>query len=318
MNKSNVWLRKEKSIDIGIDHNAEDNFYWNPSITWHKKELFVSYRGYRKDANSFRSYTSPLVVGKLKDDKLVEYKELMPQNVPDYVKECGVEDVRIWSDGENLYGIGVVLSQFESENQNPRVRKRLNVRLAEIKINYDNATYDFIEDFGQPIGFPEKNWSPIEGRPHEYMYAVDKIYSYGVIKLTTNVATVDHRIIHNGTPLVKIDGGYIALIHQRTRLANRTGCYPNAFIKYNEDLVPVESTDWFVFDDYKDEEVQFMAGAVMLDKETLGITVGLDRITARRPALYKSLLYKVKLKDIDWQPYKPTPLFHGVYRQGDK
>jgi len=314
MNRSSVWLRKEKGTDIGIEHNAEDNFFWNPSIAWHNKELFVSYRGYRKDPNSFRSYTSPLVVGKLKGDKLVEYKELTPQNVPDYVKECGIEDVRIWSDGENLYGIGVVLSEFPSDLK----RKKLNVRLAEIKINYEKGTYDFIEDFGQPIGFPEKNWSPIQGRPHEYMYAVDKLYSFGIITLTTPRATVDHRIIHNGTPLMKINGGYIAIIHQRTRLANRAGCYPNMFVKYNDDLVPIECTDWFVFDDYKDEEVQFMSGAALLDKETLGITVGLDRITARRPALYKSLLYKVKLSDIDWQPYKPTPLFRGVYREGDK
>lgn len=90
------------------------------------------------------------------------------------------------------------------------------------------------------------------------------------------------------------------------------------FIKYNDDLEPIECTDWFVFQDYMEEEVQFMCGATMLDEETLAITVGLDRITARRPALYKSLLYKVKLKDIDWQPYKPLPLFHGYYREGDK
>lgn len=249
------------------------------------------------------------------EDK-VGLKELEPRNVPEYVRECGIEDVRLWSDDESLNGIGVVLSQFE--NENPRLRKRLNVRLGEIHIDYENGFYDLSQDFGQPNNVPEKNWSPIEGKPHEYMYAVDKHYKDGEIILTAKDHIVDHRVIHNGTPLVKIDGGYISVIHQRTRLATRQGCYPNMFIKYNDDLEPIECTDWFVFQDYMEEEVQFMCGATMLDEETLAITVGLDRITARRPALYKSLLYKVKLKDIDWQPYKPLPLFHGYYREGDK
>lgn len=310
MNRSRVWTRKEKGIDIGIPRKGEE-FYWNPSIVKHAGEIFVSYRGYVKDANSFRGYKSPLVVGKLKDDKLVEKKTLVPRDVPDYVKECGIEDVRIWSDGENLFGIGVLLSRFPNT-------KQLNVRLGEIKIDYENGFYDLLEDFGQPYKQPEKNWSPIEGRPHEYMYAVDKLFTGGEISLTTRRPTVDQKTIHNGTNLVKIEGGYIAVIHQRTRLANRVGCYPNMFVRYDENLVPVENTDWFVFKDFMDEEVQFMAGAVMLDKDTIGITVGLDRITARRPALYKSLLYKVKLSDINWQPYRPLPLRSGRYVEGDK
>lgn len=309
MNRSIVWTRKEKAIDIGFP-KKEKEFYWNPSIVNHYDELFVSYRGYIKDDRSFRGYRSPLLVGKLKDDSLVEYKEIKPREAPECVKECGIEDVRLWSDGQKLYGIGVLLSQFPN--------KRLNVRLGEIQIDYENGYYDVLTDFGQPNGLPEKNWSPIEGKPHQYMYAVDKLYKNGKISLTTPRETISQRIIHNGTPLVKIKDGYIAIVHQRTRLANGVGCYPNMFVKYDKNLLPIECTDWFVFKDYSDQEVQFMASATMLDKETLGITVGLDRVTARRPALYKSLLYKVKLKDIDWQPYKPTPLRGGYYREGDK
>jgi len=309
MNRLIVWTRKEKAIDIGIARNGEE-FYWNPSITWHKKSLFVSFRGYNKHPESFRGYKSPLVIGKLKDDKLVEYKTMKPRNVPDNVLECGIEDVRIWSDGKDLYGVGVLLSVFENG--------RLNVRLGEILIDYKNESYDLIKDFGQPNGTPEKNWSPIEGKPHQYMYSVDSVYENGNIRQTTPRMTVNRQIIHNGTNLVKIDGGYIAVVHQRTRLANRIGCYPNMFIKYDDNLVPRECTDWFVFKDYKDEEVQFMSGAAMIDKDTIGITVGLDRITALRPALYKALLYKVKLEDISWQPYNPQPLSRGYYREGSK
>lgn len=312
MNRSIVWTRKEEGIDIGFPRKKE-SFRWNPSITWHKKELFVSYRGYEKSDKSFREYRSPLIVGKLKDNKLTEHKVIEPLNVPDYVKECGIEDVRIWSDGKDLYGIGVLLSPLTN-----RTSMRPTVRLGEIKIDYENGTYDLLEDFGQPFGTPEKNWSPIEGKPHEYMYSVEKVYKDGEVTLTLPRPIVDHRIIHNGTNLVKVNDGYIAIAHQRTRLANRVGCYPNVFIKYDKDLKPIETTDWFVFKDYKDEEVQFMSGLVLLDKDTLGVTVGLDRITARREALYKSLLYKVKLKDIDWQPYQPRPLRNGFYKEGDK
>lgn len=312
MNRSVVWTRHEKSIDITIPHK-DGEMHWNPSIVKHKGEFFVSFRGYRKTEDSFRGYTSPLVVGKLKDDTVIGYKELTPRNVPEYVKECGIEDVRIWSDGKNLYGIGVVLSEVPGRRPTqPRVR------LAEISIDYEGGTYDLLKDLGQPYNMPEKNWSPIEGKPHQYMYAVDKLYKDGEIKLTTPRSTVDQKLIHNGTPLVKVDGGYIAVVHMRTRLANRIGCYPNMFVKYDDNLKPTHCTDWFVFKDYMDEEVQFIGGAVMLDKETLGITVGLDRITARRDALYKSLLYKVKLTDIDWQLYQPRPLRGGYYKEGDK
>lgn len=313
MNRSIVWTRKEKSIDISIP-SKKDEMHWNPSITWHKKELFVSYRGYRKDMDSFRDYKTPLVIAKLKDDEPTGIKELKPTNVPDYVRECGIEDVRIWSDGKDLYGIGVLLSPHPLS----RIPTKPTVRLGEIKIDYENGTYDLIKDFGQPRDIPEKNWSPIEGKPHQYMYSVDSLYKDGEILLTTPKITIDSRVIHNGTPLVKIKDGYIAVAHQRTRLRNRIGCYPNAFIKYDGNLVPTHCTDWFVFKDYMDEEVQFMGGAALLDKNTLGITVGLDRITARRPALYKSLLYKVKLDDIGWQPYQILPLRNGFYKEGDK
>lgn len=309
MNRSIVWTRQEKSIDITIP-SKKDEMHWNPSITKLGNEFFVSFRGYRKDPNSFRSYKTPLVVGKLKDDKVVEYKELVPRNAPDCVKECGIEDVRIWNDGKDLYGIGVLLSPFTN--------RRLNVRLGEIKINYENGYYDVLQDFGQPRGLPEKNWSPIEGSPHQYMYAVDRVYRDGNISNTTPRYTVDSRVIHNGTNLVKIKDGYIAVIHQRTYLRNRVGCYPNAFIKYDDNLLPTHCTDWFVFNDYKDEEVQFMSGMTMLNDDILGVTVGLDRISARRPALYKSLLYRVKISDIDWQPFNVIPLRNGFYREGDK
>lgn len=310
MNRSSVWTRKEEGIDIGIKPTKKRLMHWNPSITWHKEELFVSHRSYQLSEESFRKYTSPLVVGKLKDDTVVEYKEITPRNVPEYVRIGNIEDVRIFSDGKDLYGIGVVLDEFPN--------KRLDVHLAEIKIDYENGVYDVVRDFGQPFGHAEKNWSPIEGRPHEYMYSVDAIIKDN--KLTyTHTHQVNPRVIHNGTPLVKIKDGYITVIHQRTRLRDRQGCYPNRFIKYDKNLTPIEMTDWFVFKDYKDVEVQFMSGMALLDDETLGITVGLDRITARTEALYKSLLYKVKLEDIGWQPYHPRlELLNGYYRDGDK
>ena len=312
MNRSTVWTRKEKGIDIGFPRKNEE-FYWNPSVAWHKEELIVSYRGYEKYDKSFREYRTPLIVGKLKDDKLTEHKIIKPSNAPDYVHECGIEDVRIWSDGSDLYGIGVLLSPLTH-----RESMRPTVRLGEIKIDYESGTYDLVKDFGQPYGTPEKNWSPIEDRPHEYMYSVERIYKDGAISLTASRSLINHKIIHNGTNLVKIKDGYIAIAHQRTTLANGIGCYPNVFIKYDKDLRPIETTDWFVFKDYMNEEVQFMSGLVLLDDETLGVTVGLDRITARRDALYKSLLYKVKIDDIDWQPYAPVPLRNGRYREGDK
>lgn len=287
-----VQKRPETGIVITPPRKAIDEFYWNPSITMHKGELYVSLRGYTVDSTIWGHWRSTLAVGRLVGDELVDLRVLTPEQADD-VNSNRLEDVRIWSDGKSLWAIGNHLS-------NPK--GRINQEQAEAIIDYENSTYEIVSKFGNPMGKPEKNWSPIDGNPHMYLYSIGTIAKDGWIK------AVDNKIdkiepVHNGTPLIKVKDGYIGVFHQRVRLANAMHRYGNIFIKFDTDFKPTGQSDWFVFGDEAHQEVQFISGAVLLDKETLGITVGIDRISPRTPADYKGLLYKVKLDNIELYPF---------------
>lgn len=275
-----------------------DKFWWNPSITKHKKDVFVSFRGYEKNPSIWRAYTSPLAVGKLIDDEVVGLKTLKPLDVSGTVKDNGVEDVRIWSDGDNLLGIGVVLFK----QVDARGIERAGVKQALISIDYENGTYSMVKEYDSPKGLPEKNWSPIDGKPYEYHYAIGEVYKDGHITVMDwhqqNVS-----LVHNGTPLIKFGDEYIGVFHQRVMLTNRIYRYPNIFIKFNSDLKPIKQSNWFVFGDYKNEEVQFISGAMKVNKDIMALTVGLDRITSHTDANYKGLLYHVDINNIEFKDF---------------
>lgn len=287
-----VHKRPEIGIVITPPRKAVDEFYWNPSITEHRGELYVSLRGYTTESTIWGHWRSTLAVGRLVDDELVDLRVLTPEPVGD-VNSNRLEDVRIWSDGENLWAIGNHLS-------NPN--GRINQEQAEALIDYENSSYKITSKFGNPIGKPEKNWSPIDEMPHTYLHSIGTISRDGWIKAVDN-KTDKIEAVHNGTPLIKTKYGYIGIFHQRCRLMNSTYRYANIFIKFDDDIKPIEQSDWFIFGDEGHQEVQFMSGAVLLDEDTLAITVGIDRILPRTPADYKGLLYKVKLDDISFSEF---------------
>lgn len=296
-----VEKRPETGIVITPPRKAKDEFYWNPSITRHKGELYVSLRGYTVESTIWGHWRSTLAVGKLVGDEVVDLRVLIPTD-PDDVNSNRLEDVRIWSDGKDLWAIGNHLS-------NPN--GRINQEQAEAIIDYENSTYKIVNKFGNPVGKPEKNWSPIDGQPHTYLHSIGAIAKDGWIKaVDTKPDTIEP--VHNGTPLIKIDGGYIGIFHQRVRLINAQR-YGNIFIKFDDDLKPVEQSKWFVFGDEGHQEVQFISGMVLIEKDVLGITVGIDRIMPRTPADYKGLLYKVNLNHIWTEPFDYNNL---VIRRG--
>lgn len=286
--------RPEKGIVITPPRKSKDEFYWNPSITRHKGEIYISLRGYTVDSTIWGHWRSTLAVGKLENDKLVGLKVLQPENQPDDFKSYRLEDVRIFSDGKNLMGIGNHLSK--------RPSGRINQEQALATIDYEKGTYYIDKMFGNPFKLPEKNWSPIDGKPDTFLHSIGKLTRDGWFKYveepTSNISQV-----HNGTPLIKIGNEYIGIFHQRVKLLKDVNRYTNVFIKFDKDFKPIERTGWFVFDDESHQEVQFISGMVLLDEETLGITVGIDRILGTTEADYKGLLYKVKLKDIIYKPF---------------
>lgn len=286
-----VGRRNEKGIVL-TPERTDDLFWWNPSITEYKKEIYVSFRGYDKQPDIWRGYRSLLGVAKLKDDKTYGFKTLKPKNCPETVMSNGIEDVRLWTDGKKLFGIGVILVKLP--------HNKMTVKLGLFDIDYDGGYYSLIEEYESPKGTPEKNWAPIDGMPHTYLYAISELVKDGWTRSIEPHPDVS--IVHNGTPLIKHEGEYIGVFHQRIMLDGRVARYPNVFIKFNKDFKPTHRSGWFVFDDESHQEVQFISGALKV-KDEMWLTVGIDRITRHTEADYKGLLYKVKFDEIGWKDF---------------
>ena len=321
--------RPEKGVVITpprMDSPDEILFYWNPSITVHKGETYICFRGYAKSNVIWQHYSSILAMSKYVDGKVVGFKRLEPEFPPVGNDSNSLEDVRIWSDGEKLWGIGNCLTMKKipssdtilGRRRNKRgrregsqaVRRTLNQEQAEAVIDYDEGTYKIVKRFGNPKGISEKNWSPIDNEPHTYLYGIGVVAHDG--QLTTLSRPLSGNKLHNGTPLILVDDHYIGIFHQRVSLLNDVHRYSNVFIKFDKGLRPIEQSDFFIFDDESHQEVQFISGMDLIDNE-FWITLGIDRILPSTQAEYKGLLYKVKPEDIK---YKPFDYENIVIREG--
>lgn len=309
--------RPEKGIVITpprMDSEDEILFYWNPSITIHKGEVYICFRGYAKSNVIWQHYSSILSMSKYVDGKVVGFKRLEPEFPPVGNDSNSLEDVRIWSDGEKLWGIGncltmklipsnTIMERRRRAKGRPArfgVRRTLNQEQAEALIDYDNGAYKIVKRFGNPREVSEKNWLPIDGEPHTYLHSIGVIAQDG--QLTTINPPLPRDKLHNGTPLILVGDHYVGIFHQRVSLRNDVHRYSNVFIKFDKALRPVEQSDFFIFDDESHQEVQFISGMDLIEGE-LWITLGIDRILPSTQAEYKGLLYKVKPENVKYKPF---------------
>jgi hypothetical protein len=298
-----------------MDSKDEILFYWNPSITVHKGEVYICFRGYAKSNVIWQWYSSILAMSKYVDGKVVGFKRLEPEFPPIGNDSNSLEDVRIWSDGEKLWGIGNCLTMklvaadtiFSRRRrargirtQSRATRRTLNQEQAEAVIDYDKGKYKIVKRFGNPREVSEKNWLPIDNEPHTYLHSIGVLAHDGQLVPVSPSLRGDK--LHNGTPLILVDDHYIGIFHQRVRLLNDVNRYSNVFVKFDKSLRPIEQSDFFIFDDEAHQEVQFISGMDLIDDE-FWITVGIDRILPTTQAEYKGLLYKVKPENIKYKPF---------------
>lgn len=240
--------------------------------------------------NHYRNY---LHVGKLNEDTLEisELKEVKPEE--DYIGfQWGIEDVRLfWRDGE-LHGIGVII---------PVESGQYKLRQAEIIIDHEAGTYKYIKDWGRPFGHAEKNWSPTE-KPNPYF---DFIYSPTQIVKDGEVIGEDNDLfIHNGTPLIEFEDGYISIGHSVVAvLGERT--YAQIALKWSKEGRLVEHSQFFHFNvgwrEGLKETIEFASGLLWSEgKEGQELLVGLgvkDEVTG---------FCKIPVSKFRWEPYSDT------------
>lgn len=206
--------------------------------------------------------------------------------------QWGIEDVRLFWREDGLHGIGVILPVDEG---------RLKLREGEILIDYEAGTYELIKDHGRPFGHAEKNWSPTESVNPNF----DFVYSpTQIVKDGEAIGEDNDLFIHNGTPLVPFEDGYISIGHAVVAIhGERT--YAQIALKFDENGKLIEHSQFFHFNvgwrEKLQETIEFASGLIWakgLEGKELLIGLGVkDELTG---------LARVPVDKFEWQPYSDT------------
>lgn len=274
--------------------------HYNPGLcrdpdgnTW------ISIRSCIHNPDRFEGYEHPnhyqnfLHVAKLNEDTLEisELKEIKPKE--DYHgHQWGVEDMRLFWREDGLHGIGVFI---------PIEEGKYKIRQVEILIDHKKGIYTVIKDHGRPFGHIEKNWMPSE-RPNPHF---DFIYSPTQIVKDGEVIGEDNDLfIHNGTPLIPFEDGYLSIGHSVIQVqGERT--YAQIALKWDANGALVAHSQFFHFNvgwrEGLKETIEFASGLLWSkDKEGEEITVGLgvkDELVG---------ICKIPIKKFHFEPYADT------------
>lgn len=278
---------------IGVVH-------YNPGLARDPQgNLWVSIRACETNLELFKEMEHPnhyrnfLLVGLLDEPtlKIKQLKEVKPE--AEYVGfQWGIEDIRLFWREDGLHGIGVIIPIIDGE---------YGIREAEILIDHKKGSYKLLKDWGRPFGHAEKNWMPTESPNDKF----DFIYSPSqIVKNGEVIGEENELFIHNGTPLIPYEDGYISLGHSVCAvLGERT--YAQIALKWSAEGKLVEHSQFFHFNvgwrEQLSETIEFASGLVWSkDKEGKELLVGIgvkDEVAG---------LCRVPVSKLDWYEYSDT------------
>lgn len=274
--------------------------HYNPGLARDPEgNVFISIRSCITNQKVFEGIKHPLGyenflhVGIFDEDslKVRDIKEIKPdKNYPGL--QWGIEDIRLFWREDGLHGIGVIL---------PIEEGLIRLREGEILIDYEAGTYKLIKDHGRPFGHAEKNWMPSEHANEHF----DFIYSPTQIVKDGEVIGEDNDLfIHNGTPLVQHEDGYISVAHLVTSVkGERT--YAHVALKWNAKGRLIEQSQLFHFNvgwrEQLKETIEFASGLLWsAGKEGKELLIGIgikDELTG---------ICKLDMDELQWELYSDT------------
>lgn len=271
--------------------------HYNPGLARDPDgHLFISVRSCITNQKQYQGVIHPLGyenflhVGILKEKTLTieGLKEVKPDKEYPGL-QWGIEDVRLFWREDGLHGIGVIL---------PLEGSQIKLRQAEILIDYEAGTYALIKDHGRPFGHAEKNWSPSEtANPNfDFVYSPTQIVKDGVV-----IGEDNDLFIHNGTPLIPYEDGYISIGHAVTSvLGERT--YAQIALKFDKYGKLVEHSQFFHFNvgwrQKLRETIEFASGLVWSEDGQLLVGLGVkDELLG---------FCKIPVGKFSWETYQDT------------
>lgn len=297
--KDGLLTNLEADVKI-IKVNTGKEVDYNPGLARDPSgNTWISIRSCIHNPHRWHGYEHPnhyqnfLFVGLLDEEKLEvkQLKEVKPeQDYPGF--QWGIEDVRLFWRDDGLHGIGVSI---------PIEDGSYKVRQAEILINHKAGTYKLLKDHGRPLGHIEKNWSP----PEKPTAAFDFVYSpTQIVKDGQVYGESNDLFIHNGTPLVECQDGYLSLGHAVISVQGQR-TYGQIALKWDKNGRLIEHSQFFHFNvgwrEKLKETIEFASGLLWAKgKEGKELLVGLgikDELVG---------LCQVPLAKLHFEPYCDT------------
>ena len=274
---------------------------YNPGLCRDPKgNIWISIRSCSTNIEKWKGLAHPmkyqnfLYVGLLDEDKLEisELKEIKPEADYDEYFHWGPEDMRLFWRKDGLHGIGVAI---------PVEGGQYKIRQVEILIDHKTGTYKLIKDYGRPFGHVEKNWMPSEHpNPHfDFIYSTTQIVRDGEV-----IGEDNDLFIHNGTPLIEYEDGYISIAHAVVNvLGQRT--YAQIAMRWDAEGKAIGHSQFFHFGvgwrEKLQETIEFTCGLLWSSgKEGQELLVG---IGVKDELIGIAKLPIIKLK---WEPYQDT------------
>lgn len=292
---------------VTIDTGKEVDY--NPGLCRDDQgNLWISIRSCTTNLERYEGWEHPnhyqnyLFIGLLNEEtlKVSGLKEVLPEEeYPGF--QWGIEDVRLFWRDDGLHGIGVII---------PLDGTGYKLRQAEILIDYKKGTYKMIKDHGRPFGHAEKNWSPTE-KPNPYF---DFIYSSTqVVKDGEVIGEPNDLFIHNGSPLIPYEDGYLSIGHAVCAvLGERT--YATIALKWDAKGTLLEHSQFFHFNvgwrEQLKETIEFVSSAAWSKgKEGKELLVGLgvkDELVG---------LCKMPVSKLKWERYSDTTWYAWCWNE---
>jgi hypothetical protein len=274
--------------------------HYNPGLARDPKgQVWVAIRSCVTNLELFKNLEHPnhyrnyLHVGFLNENTLEisDLKEIVPEKK--YIGfQWGIEDVRLFWRKDGMHGLGVII---------PVVEGQYKLRQAEILIDHKAGTFKYIKDWGRPFGHAEKNWSPTEyPNPNfDFTYSPTEIVKDGKV-----IGEPNDLFIHNGTPLIEYQDGYISIGHSVVAvLGERT--YAQIALKWDANGRMIGHSQFFHFNvgwrQGLKETIEFASGLLWSKgKEGQELLVGIgvkDEATG---------FCKIPIDKLKWEPYSDT------------
>lgn len=283
--------------------------HYNPGLARDNNgNTWVSIRSCDRNIEKYKGFKHPmgyqnyLHIGKFNEDtfEVTNVKEVVPEKEHEGL-HWGIEDIRLFWRDDGLHGIGVIL---------PVTKDGPKANQAEILIDYNKGTYKLIKDFGRPMGTLEKNWMPPEkpARLFDFVYSPTQIVLDGQV-----IGPQNDLFIHNGTPLLEFEDGFISLVHIVCAV-KRERTYVTLAAKWDKSGHMTHISQMFHFNvgwrEHLRETIEF-ASALLWSKDKVGeeLIAGLgvkDELTG---------FCRIPVSELRWEEYKDTMYYNWSWSE---